>query len=53
MQSEVTSLSAGQKQDSLINEVLSHYEGQSTNTSSNDRWNGPQTGRIKPLPKHH
>lgn len=42
MQAEVSSLSVGQKQDSLINEVQSHHDGQSTNTSHNDCWNSPQ-----------
>lgn len=42
MQTELSSLSVGQKQDSLINEVQSQYNGQSTNTSNNDCWNGPQ-----------
>ena len=42
MQTEVNSLAVGQNQDSLINEVQSHYDGQSTDTSNNDSWNGPQ-----------
>lgn len=43
MQTEVSSLVVGQNQDSLINEVQSHYDGQSTNTFNNDSWNGSQT----------
>lgn len=43
MQTEVSSLAVGQIQDSLVNEVQSHYDGQSTNTSNNDCWSSPQT----------
>lgn len=40
---EWSSLSVGQNQDRLINEVQSGRNGQSTNTSSNDCWNALQT----------
>jgi len=42
-QTKVGSLAVGQNQYSLIIEVQSHCNGQSSNTFSNNCWNSPQT----------